>query len=242
LNYVIDPRLPFVLGTGAFLVLLVATIWMRDVVHHETTRKIQWRGLIALERLSIANLTLFLAIVFFGVVGAVYFSFDIVTIALNKLGLQSEYLGWVFAAASLVGAVLGLVVHKLKHISLGSYMLIDVGILLLVYIAGYSANLGALIVAAVLSISFWRYRTISYQDHLLSRFQGGFKSTLLSVMSTTENLNMLWVPIATTAVVGGFGIVHGFGLLGLAIGMIGILYIGLMYKAFLTKANHKQYN
>lgn len=230
LTYAIDPRIPFVIGTFAFLALLASTVLMRDVVQHQV-RAIRWRGLIALERLA-GNTTLFFAIIFFGIIGAAYFSFDIVTIALRELGIAPEYLGWVFAIASLIGAALGLIVHRLKELSLSKYMAIDVGILLSVYLAGYLGNVWLLAGAAILSVSFWRYRRIIYQDHLLTRFKTGYKSTLISIMNTTESLNMLWVPIVTTAVVGGLGVMQGFGVLGAATAILGVVYFVLMRRAF----------
>lgn len=228
--YAVAPQLAFLLGAVAFSVLFIATMFMRDVTQHEL-RPLRWPGMTSLRKLY-SHKTMLAAVVLFGVVGAVYFSFDIVTIALNKLGIAPEHLGWVFAAASIVGAALGLLIHHLKRVSLLTYMCIDVSILLTVYIAVWSGDLWALIVAAVLSIGFWRYRRIIYQDHLLTRFRNNYKATMLSVMTTAESVNMLWVPIVTTAVVGMYGLQSGFGLIGLGVAVLGILYIAVTYKAF----------
>ncbi len=189
-----------------FLALLATTTG--DARRNATTKSGQYNGadLIALERLQRQHDTVSSLSYYSESLGQSYFSFDIVTIALRELGIAPEHLGWIFAVASLVGAAIGLVIHKLKELSLSTYMIIDIGILFSVYLAGYSGNVWLLVVAAVLSISFWRYRRIIYQDHLLASFQTGYKSTLLSVMNTTESLNMLWVPIVTTAVVGGLGV------------------------------------
>lgn len=230
LVYVIDPRATFLLGTVAFLVLFTATLLMRDVLSHQI-RPLQWRGLKAL-RSVFTHKTLFVAVVLFGVIGAIYFAFDIVTIALNKLGISPENLGWVFAAASILGAVIGLFVHHLKRLSLTAYTAVDISVLLSVYIAGWSGSVWALIITAVLSIAFWRYRRIIYQDHLLTRFRNNYKSTMLSVMSTAESLNMLWVPIVTTGVVGLYGVQEGFALIGAGVMVIGTLYIIAMQRAF----------
>lgn len=230
LTYTVDPRLPFAIGTLAFLALLAATFAMRDVEKHRV-KAMQWRGLKAIERLS-GNVTMLLAIVFFGIIGAAYFSFDIVTIGLRELGFEPEFLGWVFASASLVGAVMGLFIHKLKQLSLSAYMLLDVGILVVLFLAGFSGNVWFLAVMAILSVGFWRYRRIIYQDHLLERFTTGYKSTLLSVMATTESLAALWVPIATTGAVGALGVVNGFGLLAVAATVVGVIYLGLMHYVF----------
>lgn len=234
LTYAIDPRLPFVVGIAAFAVLLATTLAMKDVMTHAAPKKISWRGLNALEKLS-SNKLLFATIMLFGIVGAIYFAFDIIAIALREFGVSPEYLGWVYAAASLFGAALGLVVHKLKQMSLGKYILVDIVILLAVYAAGYSQNVWFLIAAAIVSVSFWRFRRIIYQDHLLERFPGNYKATLISVMNTSESLNLLWVPIATTAAIGGFGVANGFGLIGIAATIIGAIYYVLMYQSFIKK-------
>lgn len=235
LTYAFDPRLPFLIGTVAFIALLATTFAMRDVEHHRA-KPMQWRGFRAIERLS-GNITMLLAIVFFGIIGAAYFSFDIVAIGLRELGLEPAFLGWVFASASLIGAVMGLFIHKLKQLSLSVYMLIDVAVLIALFAAGYSGNVWLLAAMAMLSISFWRYRRIIYQDHLLTRFTTGYKSTLISVMVTTESLAALWVPIATTGAVGALGVVKGFGLLTFAVTVIGIVYIGLMLYVFVRPSS-----
>ncbi len=234
LTYAIDPRLPFAIGILAFGVLLIATLFMTDVIDHKSVRPLSLRGFNALERLS-ANRLLFATIIVFGIVGAAYFTFDIIAVALREFGVSPEYLGWVYATASMVGAVIGLFVHRLKRLKLSKYILLDMTLLLSVYAAGYSANMWVMIVAAVLSISFWRYRRIIYQDHLLERFPGNYKSTLLSVMNTAESLNMLWVPVVTTGLIGYFGVVNGFGLIGVATFMVAIIYYALMYWAFIKQ-------
>ena len=106
------------------------------------------------------------------------------------------------------------------------------GILVFLYGAGFIGSLWVLVVATIVSISFWRYRRIIYQDHLLTRFQTGYKATLLSAMNTTESLNMLWVPIVTTAIVGGIGVTVGFGTLGVATTVLGAVYFLLMRRTF----------
>lgn len=234
LTYAIDPRMPFAIGAIAFLILVAATYGMRDVGKTAEPRKlvIRWPGAEALSRVS-KNATLLWAVVLFGTVGAIYFAFDIVAIALRTYGVSPEYLGWVYAAASVFGALLGFVIHHLKKLHLSTYLVLDVSILLGVFIAGYLANVWLLIAAAIVSISFWRYRPIIYQDHLLTRYTTSYKSTILSVMGMTESLNMLWVPIVTTGVVGAFGVSKGFGIIAIGAAVVGILYIVAMRRAFL---------
>lgn len=235
LSYAIDPRLPFAIGTIAFGIMLATIFLMNDVIAHTPKVRVKKTGLSAMIRILHKNLTLFIAVVFFGIVAAMYFSFDIVTIALREFGVSPEHLGWIFASASVAGAFIGLFVHKLKQLSLQAYMCVDITVLLFVYAAAYFGDLWVLIAAVVLTISFWRYRRIIYQDHLLERYKSSFKSTMLSAMNTTESMNGLWVPIVTTGIVGTFGVTQGFGILGISGLVVGLLFMAFMNRAFVTK-------
>ena len=236
ITYIIDPRMPFAIGTLAFLVMLVAAYYMHDVGDRVSPRRIvlRWPGFGSLRRIS-SNSKLLIAVMLFGVVGAIYFSFDIITIGLREYGIQPQYLGWIYSAASVFGALLGLVIHHLKRLSLSAYLVLDVSILLLLFTVGYMGNVWLLAAAAIVSISFWRYRRIIYQDHLLSRYSTGYKTTLLSVMNTTESLNTLWVPIVTTGTVGAFGVSNGFGLLAVGTFFVAVIYVIAMRRAFLRR-------
>lgn len=236
LTYVIDPRMPFALGTVAFMALVAATFNMHDVGPRAQPMDIslRFRRVGAIEKIS-KNASLLVAIMLFGIIGAIYFSFDIMSIALKYYGVQPEHLGWVYATASIVGAGLGYIIHHLKKLSLTNYLLVDVTILMLVYVAGYSANVWFLMGAVIASVSFWRFRRIIYQDHLLSRYTTQYKTTILSVMGTAESVNMLWVPIVTAGTVGAYGPQVGFGYLAIGVLGISLVYILAMQRAFLAK-------
>lgn len=236
LTYVIDPRMPFALGTVAFMALVAATFNMHDAGPRAQPMDIslRFRRVGAIEKIS-KNASLLLAIMLFGIIGAIYFSFDIMSIALKYYGVQPEHLGWVYATASIVGAGVGYIIHHLKKLSLTNYLLVDVTILMLVYVAGYSANVWFLMGAVIASVSFWRFRRIIYQDHLLSRYTTQYKTTILSVMGTAESVNMLWVPIVTAGTVGAYGPQVGFGYLAIGVLGISLVYILAMQRTFLAK-------
>jgi hypothetical protein len=231
-TYIIDPRLPFVVGAIAFFILFMTTLTARDVLRHHV-RRLAWPGFAALRVVG-RHCVMFLAILLFGMVSAIYFAFDVVTIALNSLGVSPEHLGWIFAGASLFGSLIGLGIHYLRKLSLAQYMVLDMIILLSVFLAGWSGNVWALIVTTIISVAFWRYRQIIYQDHLLSRYKNGYKSTMLSVMSTSESLNMIWVPVVTAWLVGSYGVTLGFGFIAIGVVIVSTAYMVALSRVFRT--------
>jgi MFS family permease len=227
LTYVIDPRLPFLCGTVAFTMLLVGGLGMRNIMVAGAVllekKRFHLRMLTALGRYKALIAFGFM----FGIVGAFYFSFDVMTLALKQYGMPAQYIGIVFAAASLVGAALGLVIHHLKRLSMTQYMLLDMCILVLPFLAGYTKTLWPLIGAIILTVSFWRYRNIMYQDYMLRTYSTKLKTTLLSTMSTTESVHSLWVPIFVTGMVSLYGMSTGLGVALIACIFVAVVYVGL---------------
>lgn len=232
LSYALDPRLPFLIGALAFCVMLFTSSRMRELIqpgtlHKDARQKVNFRAILRYKGLIVFAFL-------FGTMAAIYFAFDMTTLALREFGVRPEFLGWVFSGASIFGALIGLGIHHLKKLPLGWYMLLDMAILTLPFATALTANLWLFVPAVVLCVSFWRFRRIIYQDYLLRRYPTRLKATLISVMGTTENINNLWVPIAVTGSVSAFGIQQGLGWIAVAVIILAVPFI-LLGKSVLQK-------
>lgn len=230
LTYGIDKRLPFLIGTVAFASLLLVAFMMRDVGKHKTElvkQRIEW---IHLKKRRVVLFALL-----FGVVGSIYIApTDFFNIALKDFGLQPQYLGWIFASASIVGAIFGLFIDKLKRFGIERYAFIDVVIMCLPFLAAMTRSVPILGVVMIINIAFWRYRRIIYQDYLLNKYSTRYKATLLSAMSNLEGINSLWVPIAVSMAVAQFGLSTGLAVFGLGCLLLVPLYTLSAHRFFAT--------
>jgi MFS family permease len=223
MTYRIDPRLPFLLGSLTYLSLFVFALFMHDVKREKPVkrkqRKISFKSLITKKSIIAFGLL-------FGLVGALYTApNDMLNLAIRDFGMKPELLGWVYAAASICGAALGVFAHLLKRLSFRNYMILDSTVLVCMFIAPFTGSATLLAVSFIISIAFWRYRRIIYQDHLLTLYPTRYKATLLSAMSNVEQLNALWLPLSIALVVNQFGFQKGFGLVGLFALTIVPLYV-----------------
>lgn len=230
MTYAIDPRLPFLVGTAAFAILFFASMYVGEVIERAPARKMKLPEIKVIRGLLQYKVLIAFGILF-GVVGALYYSFDIMTIAMKQFGLKPSYIGWVFALASIFGAFIGLFVHHLKRVPISLYMSIDMIILLLPLIAATTSSYVLLAIAIIINIGFWRYRRIIYQAHVLEKYPTRYKSTIISGMGTTENVNSLWVPIVVTSTAATYGIAHGLGLIGIGVLILSVPYIWLGAKS-----------
>lgn len=210
MTYRLDPRAPFLIGTLAYSALLFFAFRMQDVkipkVKREKVQKFSLQKLFRLRHLVGYG-------ILFGMISALFTgTTDLSNIAFKEFGLKPELLGWLFAAGSLVGAIIGRYMHLLKKLKMVTYLLIDCLSAALPLLAIYSQSLPFMVVTFIFSISFWRYRRIIYQDHLLSRYSTDYKAVLISGMSYVEELNLLWLPIILAWIVSRTSLSDGFGI------------------------------
>jgi len=231
MTYAIDPRAPFLIGTIAYCALFVTSLYLKDSQKVAEAHPIR---LLTISKLK--NYRSFIAFAFiFGAFGALYTGpSDMQTLAFNEYGLNPELIGWLFAAASILGAIIGVFIHYLKKLSILQYAALDVFIVSIAFATYGTGNLIASSVAFLCGMSFWRYRKIIYQDHLLDRYKTRYKATLLSVMNNAEQLHAIWVPILAGGLVYKFGFLVAFRVLsGVAI-VVGGIFIISTYS-FLSK-------
>jgi MFS family permease len=213
LTYTIDKRLPFIFGTVAYICLLVTSLLMREVKRFSTaSRSINWQ---IAKRLITKKFAIFLLI--FGMVSALQNApVDYMNLTFRELGLRPEYLGWIYAAVSGFGAIIGPFIHHLKRLSLPWYMVLDGTLCSLQLIILLTGSLPIIIGVFILNFAFWRYRKIIYQDHLLNKERVEYKATMLSLLNNVSQVNELWLPVVFASMVGVFGLQSGLGYVGLA--------------------------
>jgi len=236
MTYAISPELPFLFGTAAFTVLLVTAMNMNEVLPLAKREKQKKRFNLLAVNLLLRHYKVALFAVLLGIVGALYYSFDVFTIALKQFGMNPEFVGWVFAGASLLGALLGLVIHHLKRLPVAAYMTLDVLVVTLPFIAIYTGRLSLIVVAVMIFMAFWRFRKVVYQHHAFERYPTRFKSTLISAFFMMEDVQGLWIPIVLTSAVATYGMSVAMGYGAIVIGLISIPLIALGYFVLGKKA------
>lgn len=229
MTYRLDPRFPFILGAVAYAILFVVACYMQDVDRTISLTKLK----IPNPKLIQGKRHLLLFGLTFGIIAALFTApADMVNVAYREYGVRADLIGWFYALASVVGAAIGPFMHHLRQIRLSRYLLIDLSTLLGVYFAAYTRNPYILAFAMILSISFWRYRRIIYQDYLLTLYPTSYKATLISTMNNLEQLNSVWLPVLITSVVYYTSTSVGLGLIGLFGLFIAPIYIYSTLKFF----------
>ena len=123
---------------------------------------------------------------------------DIFNLGLLKLGMQPHYLGTVFAAASVLGAALGMVIHHLKRLSFHQYASLDLVVNATMFIAfGLLRSLTAAVVVFICNMALWRFQRIMYQHYMLEIYgTTRYKATLLSLISNFGIVHEVWLALA----------------------------------------------
>lgn len=212
MTYKFNSTYPFAIGAFFYLVLFFTTFFMHDVERSTSVAKIKVPNL----KLISGKKNILLFSLTFGIIAALFTApADMVNVALKEYGIRVDLIGWIYGIGSVVGAGIGPFIHHLRRIKLSSYLLIDLTFLLGVYLAAYTRNGYLLGTAMILSISFWRYRRIIYQDYLLTKYPTTYKATLISAMNNLEQLNSVWLPLMITSVIYHTNTSVGLGLVGL---------------------------
>lgn len=199
LLYPIDKRLPFVIGVIAYLALFAIASLLTEprIVHEE--KQVSFPA--AVQKLITKH-----TVVFFVTLGFVYAMVngmvDLLNLGIFQLGLQPEFTGIMYGAASIVGAILGLFVHNLKRLSFQQFATLDFSIVIFMFVCyGVLKSLPLAIFAFLLSMSMWRYQKIMYQHYVLEIYgTTRYKATLLSLFSNFGLIHEAWVGLLFTRI------------------------------------------
>ena len=235
-TYRLDPRLPFILGTLCYLILLLSTTQLSDI-YPPKKKRLQFQlpsfpFLISHKSMLAFGLT-------FGIISALYTSpNDMFNIALREYGIRAEHLGLIYGLGSIVGSLFGPINSYLRSLSARYYVLIDSAVLLTLFASATTKNPYLLAVVMVLAISFWRYRRIIYQDYLLQIYPNAYKATLVSTLNNLEQINSIWMPVVITAAIHQYGISTGFSIIfGFTLLIAPVFYISTV--RFIVKRLNK---
>lgn len=233
LTYAIDVRLPFLIGTAVYAILLVVGLLMKDMPKQKATAELDKKKIPISERIAKLKQHKQLAAfaISFGLVGALWVATsDFQNVALKEFGLNPALLGWVFSAGSLLGAILGLYYHKLEKLGPKYYAILDCLLLVVSTALFATGSVWLAIPGVIVGISFWRYRKIIYQDLLLKRFAVSYKATLLSSMNTSISIHRIWLPVVVATAIDVFGMQNGFAVIALGAGVASIPFYITMRK------------
>lgn len=212
MTYNIDKRLPFVIGTLAYIVLGIASLYMKDIRIPKDKINTKKPIRIMLDKKGIIPFA-----IFFGIIGSFYYAqSDMNNLILKDLGVTAGHIGWIFAIASVFGAIIGRWIHLLKNIRVEKYVFIDGIIMALPMITVFTKSYLLMAIAVIVQMAFWRYRKIIYQDYLLTIYQTTYKATLLSAMNNIIQVNLLWVPIMIGFVISQTNLQLGLGIVGIS--------------------------
>jgi MFS family permease len=229
LTYSIAKWMPFACGAVASAILCYLALTLIEPPRKKAAhlRGGVYSGLVISLKTFINrySIWIFLAI---GMLSAFYSTYaNFVNLIYKDLGMNPSFIGFIFAASSIVGAIGGLYVHHLKRIPLLAYGIFDVFMATFSMVAmGVSHNLAVAIIAGLLNLGFWRLRSILYQDHLLRLFgHAGNKATLISSVSFFDNINETWQPYFFVLATTSLGFYAGFTILGL----VGFVFLSGLY-------------
>lgn len=223
MTYVIDKRLPFILGVVAFLILL-AISWAfvepkRDKASGDSGHV---KEMTLAVRLFINRHTILLFVAMGLVFGLYSGPADYTNLILKDLGLLPQYMGWAFAASSLLAAVGGFGVHYLQKLSFRNFMFLDIVICCSFFVlVGVTRNLTVAIAVFLVNLSFWRLRSILYQHYLLEIFKGaGRKAMLVSLLGFGEQLFVVVLPLIFAFCIARWGYYIGYEIIGVAMALL----------------------
>ena len=214
LTYKYNHRYPFLLGTVAYVLLFVTTFFLKEVYpHNQRNAGSRSRTRVSFVRLSSQYRKYVLFLLCFGIISALYTApSDFINLTIRDLGLRPEQMGFLFSAASIVGVVFGWFLHLLKRLPFRMYALLDWAVLAVSMASVWLNKLVVVLVVYIVTMSFWRYRRIIYQEKLLEILQTNKKATALSVMNNATQLNELYLPLLFGLGASAWGIPHTFGI------------------------------
>lgn len=223
MTYSIDHRLPFAIGAIAYLLLFLFSLKLHDL--YPPKPKLANLKLPSFTYIFTHKSMLLFGLTF-GIIAALYTSpSDMLNLALKDYGIRPEHIGWVYGLGSVVGALLGPLIHHLQNLKVKHYLLLDLCILLSLYAAAVTHSAAILATFMIASIAFWRYRRIIYQSYVLNIYPNAYKATLVSTLNNLEQLSAIWLPIAIT------GAIHFASSISLGLGIIGLatLFLAPIY-------------
>lgn len=232
-TYVIDNRLPFLIGFLSLVAMVLLAASMKDPAvrtqpSHIATKKNPFHALRSV--VTTRNILLFLFVGFLGGVGNQSTQFR--ELLFQSIGIATIWFGITQSMSSIVGAILGFSIHWFDRISSLKFYAIDLTIISgLLIIAGWSHNQIVVASAFIIFAGYYRIRLIIIQAKLLKDVQHHYKATLLSALGIFTPIgDIVAISLLTRyTILNGYSM--GYLIYGSVIFVIGIiLLIPLAYQ------------
>jgi hypothetical protein len=164
---------------------------------------------------------------------------DYSNLILKDLGLLPQYIGWAFAASSLLAAVAGYGLHHMMKLSFKQFMYLDIVVCCSFFVLiGVTRSLPVAIVTFLFNLAFWRMRSILYQHYLLEIFKGvGRKAMLVSLLGFGEQLFFVALPLLFAFCINRWGYYTGYTTIGIGMTLLLCALTALAFTS-LHKSSH----
>lgn len=238
LTYMVDPRLPFVLGFifQSFTVVASLSFTVPQKTHREVFEKMH-RGFFAL--LSTVRKRGEVALFFFlGFVTALHNKLpEYKELYFQEIGVPLWVFGVVLSLTGIVGIILTYQVHWMEKFKARTYYAVDylmvcvVGIMVGVF-SHWIIGIGIF----VLFCGYYRVRKILINSYLLRDCPTqNLKATYLSMCAFFESFNMIWTPVVLGYAVGYFGVQLGYMYFGLGT----LFFLSVIYLFVFRSHSHE---
>ncbi len=229
LAYIVDVRLPFIIG--ALLLLASLAVILTLTTPLKTHRSVQELEHISFMRLvgAMRQSNHHILFLLLGVSTAVSHKIpEFREILFQEIGVPIVIFGFILAASSLLGAVFSYNIHKLnKVLSARSFYLFDLLVMtILTILIGFSVNPVFGVIFFVLFAAYGRSREVPIYAYILEGSPTRqLKATYMSLLAFFSSLNSIWVPLFLGYVIGELGINKGYIVFGVvALGLLLALY------------------
>ncbi|HUP26274.1 MAG TPA: MFS transporter [Candidatus Limnocylindrales bacterium] len=219
LTYEINPRVPFLFGTLAYLSLIGVAMAITEPPRTKMVQTVNPAHDLAINLHRFVSRSSLLFFICVGIISALNTtSSDFTNLVFKDLGLKPSMFGLVFAGGSIVGIIGGFYIHHLRKLKALTYTWIDTlvfsGFFLII---GLGRNLTLVIISFALYMGFWRLRAIMYQHYLLQIFgRDHYKATLISTLNFFIRCNEVWLPTIFVISTTRLGYYHGYNVIGVA--------------------------
>lgn len=219
LTYAVDFRLSFVVGTLCSFGLLYVLATMVKPPFRRLIGKAS--SLEALRKIiTWQNLALFLLAGFIG--GVFERGADYTTLLFKGVGIPENHFGFIVAAASVVGAVVGWYLHVFDRMTPALFYIFDVVITALCFWAlGQTQVTGIVVSVYILFLGYARVRFIVIQSKLLKTIQHTYKATLLSALGFFSLFGGILAVSLVSQLINSRGVFGGHNYFGYVIFAIG---------------------
>ncbi|MBP9852142.1 MAG: MFS transporter [Candidatus Pacebacteria bacterium] len=234
LTYQISPKLPFIIGFFFMLASAVVAYLMVKPPQRIRVQEADSNMFATLKKLIPKKrlLPLFIIFTLFGFASGAFDQIGLYRdILLTASGIPVKYLGFVLAGGSLLAAIVGYHIHKLKNWPAMRFYLFDITYVSVAFIlVGIAVHPAFTIFALMLFPAYDRSRNVIYESRLLEEFPNSHhKSTLLSIMNFFNLAANIVIPFIIVYMVSSTDLFTGHMWFGVSTGIF-LVIILLFYR------------